>query len=71
LPTGRQISKAARGYNRADVDSFVAILTGWSVPTTDFSGVVLAGHLGLSAGALAKVFPGSECVAPVGGILRV
>jgi uncharacterized protein (DUF1501 family) len=42
-------------------------------PTTDFSGVakaVLAGHLGLAPAALAKVFPGSEDVAPVQGILR-
>jgi uncharacterized protein (DUF1501 family) len=42
-------------------------------PTVDVRAVakgLLAGHLGLSGGALALVFPGSESAAPMGGLLR-
>jgi uncharacterized protein (DUF1501 family) len=42
-------------------------------PTTDFSGVakgILSAHLGLAPAALANVFPGSENVAPMSGVLR-
>ena len=42
-------------------------------PTIDLRGLakgLLAGHLGLSGAALARVFPDSEAFAPVGGLLR-
>lgn len=42
-------------------------------PTTDLRAVakgMLAGHLGLNPAALAKVFPGSEGLAPISGLIR-
>lgn len=42
-------------------------------PTVDVRSVakgLLAGHLGLSGGALAQVFPGSESASPMSGLLR-
>jgi uncharacterized protein (DUF1501 family) len=43
-------------------------------PTTDLRAVakgMLAGHLGLNAGALGRVFPGSDGVGPMAGLIRV
>ena len=43
-------------------------------PTTDLRAVakgMLAPHLGLDAGALGRVFPGSEGVDPMPGLIRV
>jgi uncharacterized protein (DUF1501 family) len=43
-------------------------------PTTDLRAVakgMLASHLGLNAGALGQVFPGSEGVGAMGGLIRV
>ncbi len=42
-------------------------------PTVDVRAVakgLLAGHLGLGSAALAQVFPGSDAVSPMGGLLR-
>jgi uncharacterized protein (DUF1501 family) len=43
-------------------------------PTTDLRAVakgMLAAHLKLDAAALGRVFPGSDGVAPMGGLIRV